>query len=222
MALSTAKIIQKCLEENLFQCHFSHHIHHTLWSGTEHRCVNLRTVLNIVFFYFTGSDWRDYHYLRSQDKKIHSFFLQCLLILNVGQKFGNIGHSLHPVQISANVQNSKNNLFYFVNVYSSFRTACHYYVMTYQHTFFNLIINTISLNISVSSLSSVIHVWHQVRLAHSSTTPRNRVSTVCVLQWSSWMSTAFCNTNTVIPELKSSHQPHTNGRFKIPLPDDKS
>ena len=27
MALSMAKIIQKCLEKNLFQCHFSHHIH---------------------------------------------------------------------------------------------------------------------------------------------------------------------------------------------------
>jgi hypothetical protein len=86
------------------------------------------------------------------------FSLQCSLILNVGQKLGNVGHSLQPVQISANVQNSKNNLFYIVNVYSSFKTACHYYVMTYHHKFFNLIINTICLNILVSSLSSVIHV----------------------------------------------------------------
>jgi len=94
-----AKIIQKCLEENLFQCHFSHHIHHTLWSGTEHRHVNLRTVLNVAPppLYFTGSDWRDYQYLISEYKKIQSCFLQCLLIINVGQKLGNTGHSLHPV-----------------------------------------------------------------------------------------------------------------------------
>jgi len=37
---------------------------------------------------------------------------------------------------SGNVQNSKNNLFYFVNVYSSFKTACPYYVTTYHHKFF--------------------------------------------------------------------------------------